>query len=596
MAFRQLYYTSCEHGLSGYPGYQFNAVTPGLGGEVLRTVEMLVAYEPPPSVGHNPTPAAIDSAPINLCYRRGDDATVIANVHFVGADFSQRSGNYFAHALVTTDPDRDLDGILPIELWAARFWAREPVSSTEPTELTELSAAVLCAAAGAVTNRAAVARFLADHHAAGQLPALLSAVDRAVDVGDRSVVVVETDADRAALWIGAASHLLPMPLAQRMSFATYLHQPSYSRLHLIGTVPDADIVRGEAGLDEFYLFDMTSGVATPVDVHPAAELLCELGTVAAGRVWERAASVAEGGELTLAEWYPVVVTAALLDGFSPPERHWADAVAWLEGQAKRLGPEVVDAFGVALVERSRSEPGSQARTLVRLLAALPPDLAATGVLAEVLSAALVRPPPDDGGQQLDDHLRLWQALTTHPVRGQLGRDARIVLNQLRWVDEKERWRRSRRSFAAVETAAKDFIAGYDVLYPAVQAHVRAHVRAHLQVLLRRLAPAVLADVLAGCPPPIITAFAADLRDVLTADATGMPDPTGPMAAARAYATMWHLDRDGAAEPGDAVGHALASGLAEWQDRELAEVPALIEEDYPALAADFEVWWRRQVSP
>ena len=29
MAFQQLYYTSCEHGLGGYGGYQFNAVTPG---------------------------------------------------------------------------------------------------------------------------------------------------------------------------------------------------------------------------------------------------------------------------------------------------------------------------------------------------------------------------------------------------------------------------------------------------------------------------------------------------------------------------------------------------------------------------------------
>ena len=29
MAFQQLYYTSCEHGLSGYAGYQFNAITPG---------------------------------------------------------------------------------------------------------------------------------------------------------------------------------------------------------------------------------------------------------------------------------------------------------------------------------------------------------------------------------------------------------------------------------------------------------------------------------------------------------------------------------------------------------------------------------------
>ena len=29
MAFEQLYYTSCEQGLAGIRGYQFNAATPG---------------------------------------------------------------------------------------------------------------------------------------------------------------------------------------------------------------------------------------------------------------------------------------------------------------------------------------------------------------------------------------------------------------------------------------------------------------------------------------------------------------------------------------------------------------------------------------
>ena len=39
MAFKQLYYTSCEHGLGGYSGYQFNAVTPGVSPAVMREVE-----------------------------------------------------------------------------------------------------------------------------------------------------------------------------------------------------------------------------------------------------------------------------------------------------------------------------------------------------------------------------------------------------------------------------------------------------------------------------------------------------------------------------------------------------------------------------
>jgi hypothetical protein len=642
VAFRQLYYTSCEHGLSGYPGYQFNAVTPGLDPDVLQTVETLVGYEPPQSVGYNPTPAEVATAPVNLCFHPADqgDATVIANVRFVDADFSQfplRSGNYFAHALVTADPDHDLDGIVPIELWDAPFWASKPVESTELPELPELwrlslffapglsgiagLAGTATVATGAGRHREAVARFLAAHHAADRLPALLSAVDRTIAAGDRSVVLVETDADRAAAWIGAVSYLLPPPLARRMSFATYQYRPSHSRLHLIGTVPDADIDLGQAGFEEFRLFDFPSGRMSQVQVHPAAELLAELGTVAAGRVWQRAASLAEGDERTLADWYAVATTAALVEGFSPAERHSSVAVAWLVAHGRRLDPKVVDAIWMALAEQRRDTPGgSRAQTLVHLvrlreratgrpvlvdarlvaalwpdagmstaelryvLAALPQDPAIVSGLVEPLSAALVSPLPDEG-RQLDDHRRLCETLSTHPVRRQLSRDARVVLAQLRWVDDLDRWQREQFTAEAVETVARDFVAGYEMLQPSVKAYARAQLR----VLLPRLEPDVVAELLADSPPLVIPEFAAGLSDSLRHDSTGAA------AAARAYATMRHLDRSGAAETATAVAHALADGLAEWPRRDLAEVSAQLEQHDPTLAVEFAVWWRRQVT-
>ena len=47
MAFEQLYYTSCEHGVGGYAGFQFNALSHGVGARVMREVEQLTAYELP---------------------------------------------------------------------------------------------------------------------------------------------------------------------------------------------------------------------------------------------------------------------------------------------------------------------------------------------------------------------------------------------------------------------------------------------------------------------------------------------------------------------------------------------------------------------
>ena len=68
MAFKQLYYTSCEHGLSGYSGYQFNAVTPGVSPAVMREVEDRTLYEPPGWLLADPRARAPDGYPVAFCY------------------------------------------------------------------------------------------------------------------------------------------------------------------------------------------------------------------------------------------------------------------------------------------------------------------------------------------------------------------------------------------------------------------------------------------------------------------------------------------------------------------------------------------------
>src|SRR4051794_20210296 len=103
MAFSQLYYTSCLIGLSGAAGFQFNAATRGTAPDVMRTVEELTAYQPPRSVSTDGSLEALRGAPVNLCYAPGP-VTVVAQVEYVGTDYSNRLGNYFAHALVTGDP------------------------------------------------------------------------------------------------------------------------------------------------------------------------------------------------------------------------------------------------------------------------------------------------------------------------------------------------------------------------------------------------------------------------------------------------------------------------------------------------------------
>lgn len=130
MGLAQLYYTSCETGLSGFAGFQFNAVTPGLPPQILREVETLTSYQPPRQVGSKPAAADIAACPVSLVYS-AEPTTIVARVVFVGTDFSRRSGNYFAHALVSGDGPGPFSEVLPIELWDSPLWVAEPIDGTE---------------------------------------------------------------------------------------------------------------------------------------------------------------------------------------------------------------------------------------------------------------------------------------------------------------------------------------------------------------------------------------------------------------------------------------------------------------------------------
>src|SRR4029077_12075642 len=106
---QQLYYTSCENGLGGYGGYQFNAITPGVSAAVMREVEDRTVYEPPSWLLADPCPDEPGAYPIAFSHGTSEatGAAITARVVFSGTDYSGRPGNYFAHALVTGTPEQD---------------------------------------------------------------------------------------------------------------------------------------------------------------------------------------------------------------------------------------------------------------------------------------------------------------------------------------------------------------------------------------------------------------------------------------------------------------------------------------------------------
>lgn len=361
MAFQQLYYTSCEHGLSGYSGYQFNAVTPGVPPALMREVEERTVYEPPRWLT-GPDADDPEAYPVALSYTISEatGAAVTANVVFAGTDYSGRRGNYFAHALATGAAEQDFGALLPAELWGSSLWRATPVAGTELPELpAPLPAGII--------DRPGAQAFLDARGAGTVLAELLSAVGRAM-AGERPVLLVTQDVTENAWWIAAISYLLGERLARQMTFTTYSHRPGYARYHLTGTLSGVMLPETSG----FQVFDLAAGHTPREAVHPVAVTLAGAGVLKAAALWRQAAAFAAGSETRLDNWLgPVTVAAGLLGGRLSAGQ--ADVVArWLVGAAGWLPPELAGiGLGVALSQQDVTLTDEPLRGLLDLARRLP---------------------------------------------------------------------------------------------------------------------------------------------------------------------------------------------------------------------------------
>lgn len=326
MAFFQLHYTSCEIGLSGHSGFQFSAITPDVPAEVMREVEKLTVYEQPRltrDTGQNLDP---DRFPTNLLYTFSETTglTIIARVRSAGLDFSNRSGNYFAHSLVTSSPDDDLRAAFPAELWNAPFWDSQQADAPELPLLTGPLPP------GPIT-RQKVTQFLAAWQADRKanrpeddgletgrpkdddfLPALLTAADEAMDGGAR-VMLIGPDSAAVCHWIAAVSYLLGTGLARGLTFSTYSYDPRRCPTYIVGTVSAAGPFRSEA-VASYRVFDPAHGDTAGVLPSPAALLLVRVGMEASAGLWDLANSLGAPDEPSLTTWFPILASAALMLG------------------------------------------------------------------------------------------------------------------------------------------------------------------------------------------------------------------------------------------------------------------------------------------
>lgn len=346
MAFNQLYYTSCEHGLSGYAGFQFNAVSDGVDPDTMQRVERLTTYEPPPSMSYQPDDKEIAAAPVALRYDAGG-VPVLANVVYVGADYSMRYGNYFAHALVPVGTER-IDNPLPIELWRSPQWSTQPVAaSTSLARMRGLTAGPI--------DPEYVTRFLAARSTAG-LGALLTAAHDAA-VGGRPLMIVDADTDVVAAWVAVASYLLPGAVVSGMSFTTYHHRPTQSPAHIVGVPPDVHDRLAGPELSGFAVFIPAQDQWPDVEEHPLARVLAAMTPTEALQQWRRAEELASYGARSLDDWHPVVLAVVATEGADLDVADCGRLASWMSDAGGHLDVQTFDRVASGLLAQAalRSE-------------------------------------------------------------------------------------------------------------------------------------------------------------------------------------------------------------------------------------------------
>lgn len=269
----QLYYTSCEDGLEGIQGFQISAMTPGAPKPLVELAVRASAYEVGPGLAAQGNGADLSAFPVAFGYVPSGPAATLFQSRYTGSDFTGRTGNYFAHALLIEDADRELRGALPIDMWRSPMWVH---TRHDGTALPALDAI----APGGTTAPATVRQFLSEPGRTGRLAQMVSAVQRVLTDGRGRVVLVVPDDQTAALWLAALCRSLPRGLGLGISFVTYTSRPEDSGVLVSCTTPDVHL----PAYGDFTVVDLTTPAPSGDDPTRYAALvtrLWEAGDVAA---------------------------------------------------------------------------------------------------------------------------------------------------------------------------------------------------------------------------------------------------------------------------------------------------------------------------
>jgi len=220
-----MHYTSCPDGVEGLRGFQVSAMSQDAPWPLVQLAVRHSVYELGPEF------SAGLRHPVIYGFAVSELGWIVFRSCYLGADFTGRLGNYFAHAVLADGPFAD-DAALPVDLCHSDFWVSGPaggkilpmVGRPRPAPISDPAVAAFLAAAPDRLD---------------QLAALVSAVQTALTTG-RTILMV-TDPDDEILWLTAVTRSLPRVVALETTFVSYTARSRRQDVVIACTVPAADI-------------------------------------------------------------------------------------------------------------------------------------------------------------------------------------------------------------------------------------------------------------------------------------------------------------------------------------------------------------------
>jgi hypothetical protein len=262
---QQYYYTSYVHTATGKAGFQIKAMSAGIPPDLQATLAHLIAYRIPP-------PCNIQdygTHPIALRYvYEGPGRCILLCSQSCGNDEYSRPGNFFAHALLLEE--ELFTRMPPVFFWKSSFWQRQDLVERE--QIVSLPTLPISDAESTIDYKK-IRQFLAQGSRRAWLHKLLCAIIHSNST-QRRIVILDS-AEHVALWIAAASCLLPPACRPLLTFATYHHDPYQVQYLITGTTKDSSFRATPEDHLSYFVLNAQEGLVSAVDPSPYAWLAAQ---------------------------------------------------------------------------------------------------------------------------------------------------------------------------------------------------------------------------------------------------------------------------------------------------------------------------------